>query len=83
MNRVVAMLHIQRRLDSRVMQLRQLLGTQRRGVLPGLAPYGIIAKAIGELALGAIHLAVQVIAFDVTDDFPIQVDLMQITTAAI
>jgi len=33
--------------------------------------------------LGAIHLAVQAITFNIADDLPIQVDLMQMTTAVI
>lgn len=65
------------------MHLRQLVAWQRRGILPGLAPHGVITEATGELALRAIDLAMQVIALDVADDLPIQVDLVQVSTAVV
>ncbi len=65
------------------MHLRQLIGRQRRGVLPGLAPHGVMARATGELALGAIHLAVQIIALDVADGLTIQIDLVQMATSVV
>ena len=45
--------------------------------------HGVVAKAAGELALGAIHLAVQVIALHVADHLTIQVQLVQVATAVI
>ncbi|AYN11032.1 hypothetical protein CHN49_14660 [Pseudomonas putida] len=60
MNRVIGMLHQQRGIDTGVMHLREFVGRQGRRKLPGLAPHRVVAKATGELALGAVHLAVQV-----------------------
>ena len=65
------------------MHLRKLVGRQGRGKLPGLAPHGVITEAAGELALGPVHLTVQVIALHVTDDLAIQVQLVQVAAAVV
>ncbi|MND75924.1 hypothetical protein D3C80_675590 [compost metagenome] len=82
-DRVVRMLHQQRGIDASVVHLRQLVRRQHRGVLPGLAPHGVIAKATGELALGAVDLVVQVIALHVADHLAIQVQLVQVPAAVV
>src|SRR5690606_26582238 len=62
---VVGMLHQQRGVDTGVVHLRELVGWQGRGKLPGLAPHRIVAKATGELTLGPVAPTAQVIAIHV------------------
>jgi hypothetical protein len=81
MNRVVGVLDQQRRIHTGVVHLRELVGRQGRRKLPCLAPHGVITEATGELALGAAHLAVQVVALHVADHLAIQVQLVQMTAA--
>ncbi len=67
MDRVVGVLDQQQGIDAGVMHLRELVGRQGRGKLPGLAPHGVITEATGELALGPVNLAMQGIALHVAD----------------
>ena len=83
MDRVVGVLHQQRGIDASVVHLRQLVRRQHRCVLPGLAPHGVITEATGELALGPVHLAVQVVTLHVADHLAIQVQLVQVPTAVV
>ena len=59
-DRVIGMLHIQRRLDPCVIHLRELVDERHPSEMPSLPTHGVVAEAAGELALGAIHLTVQV-----------------------
>ncbi|KUR42063.1 hypothetical protein PSTA9_03783 [Pseudomonas syringae pv. tomato] len=51
--------------------------------MPGLATDGVVAEATGEFALGAVDLAVQVVAFHVADQLPVEVQLVQVAAAVI
>ncbi|MNG08818.1 hypothetical protein D3C84_922030 [compost metagenome] len=51
--------------------------------MPRLASHHVIAEATGELALGAVHLAVQVVALHVADYLAVQVQLVQVAAAVI
>ncbi|NAT57021.1 hypothetical protein CU666_00525, partial [Pseudomonas syringae pv. actinidifoliorum] len=70
-------------LDERVLNLRQLFSRQGCGVLPGLAAHAVVAEAAGELALGAVDLAVQIVAFHVADQLAIKIQLVQVTAAVV
>ena len=83
MDLVVGMVHQQRGVDPRVLDLRQLVRRQRRSKLPALAAHRIVTKATGELALGPIHLPMQVIALHVADEHSIKVELMQVAAAVV
>ncbi|RMN01277.1 hypothetical protein ALQ67_00073, partial [Pseudomonas savastanoi pv. glycinea] len=66
-NRVVGVFDITLWLYERVLNLRQFFCRQGCGVLPGLAAHAVVAEATGEFALGAVDLAVQIVAFHVAD----------------
>jgi len=51
--------------------------------LPGFTTHGVIAKTTGERALGAQHLAVQVIALHVADELAVEVELVQVAAAVV
>ncbi|MNM91147.1 hypothetical protein D3C81_1034370 [compost metagenome] len=51
--------------------------------MPRLASHHVIAEATGELALGAVHLAVQVVALHVADYLAVQVQLVQVAAAVV
>ncbi|GAB0063762.1 hypothetical protein IBA8401_47940 [Pseudomonas syringae] len=51
----------------RVLDLRQLFRGQGGCVLPRFAAHAAVAEATGEFALGAVDLAVQVVALHVAD----------------
>ncbi|KPW07452.1 hypothetical protein ALO42_200000 [Pseudomonas syringae pv. atrofaciens] len=82
-NRVVGVFDVTLRLYERVLDLRQLFSGQGGRVLPGLAPHAVVAEATGEFALGAVDLAVQVVALHVADQLAIEIELMQMTAAVI
>ncbi len=65
------------------MNLRELVSGQCRSKLPRLAPHGVVTETTGELALGAVHLAVQVVALHVADDLAVQVQLVQVTATVV
>ncbi len=67
MDRVVGVFHQQAGVDAGVVHSGEFVHLQVGGELPRLAVHGVVTKTTGELALGAIDLAVQVVAFHVAD----------------
>ncbi|RMR89498.1 hypothetical protein ALP77_102059 [Pseudomonas amygdali pv. tabaci] len=67
MNRVVGVFDVALGLYERVLDLRQFFCRQGCGVLPGLADHAVVAEAAREFALGAVDLAMQVVALHVAD----------------
>jgi len=82
-NRVVSVFDVTLGLYERVLDLRQFFRRQGCGVLPGLATHAVVTEATGELALGAIDLAMQIVAFHVADQLAIEVQLVQVTAAVV
>ncbi|KPW24544.1 hypothetical protein ALO91_102665, partial [Pseudomonas syringae pv. aceris] len=64
-NRVVSVFDVALWLYERVLDLRQFFRRQGCGVLPGLATHAVVTEATGELALGAIDLAMEIVALHV------------------
>ncbi len=82
-DRVVGVLDQQTGVNAGVVHPGQFVGRQVGGELPSLAAHGVVAKTTGELALGAIDLAVQVVAFHVTDQLAVEVQLVQVAAAVV
>ncbi|KPW34442.1 hypothetical protein ALO51_200098 [Pseudomonas amygdali] len=66
-NRVVGVFDVALGLYERVLDLRQFLCRQGGRVLPGLATHAVVTEATGQLALGAIDLAMEIVALHVAD----------------